>query len=118
VNNIVPGWVTNLSDDDDNKELLVQLSLQGSVAIETPRKMTFTINMVPEDAIDDILESLGSYGIWEVERSIDHQNNIWLDCTQEGYRISKNKLYADELFFKRLASQHNAQYDGWYTELL
>lgn len=115
--NKTPAWVKNLPDDDSNKALLIKIASVSKRPISAPREINFAINDIAaaEDAQE--MSAKATSAGWQCRIVPDHSANhtFWLEAQKQGYCINKENLYADELFFERLAKLYGASYDGWYA---
>jgi regulator of RNase E activity RraB len=108
--------VTSRTDDSDeqNRQVFETLREEGS-DLSRPRSTDFYVYFRTREGADAAAEAVRAEG-YDVRSSADPESERpWLVLASRQLVVEEGSIEEAEAFFRKLAEQHDGEYDGWET---
>jgi regulator of RNase E activity RraB len=108
--------VTSRTDDSNelDRQVLETLREEGT-DLAKPRSTDFYVYFRTREGADAASETLRAEG-YEVKSSADPESERpWLVFATRELVVGEGSIEAAEALFRKLAEQHDGEYDGWET---
>jgi hypothetical protein len=118
--NPIPEWIKNYPVEIERKALIWIYQKYGQKRFNEPFKTTFTIYNIKSQQDADAMRDRAEKAGWAVqEHNVKEDPKIGkvLESTKVDYLFTKDTYMGDSIFFRRLAEQYGALYDGWFVEV-